>query len=229
MVKNFFDEDLETGRELMSEGERGREEAAVRGVEATESRFVRQKQAVAENVAVATNEIERLRKRQEELEREKAELEAVSRKQEEYERGRHDIIEKLERSIVLIEKEEIQAARLAEVLSTTRARFQETLDGIKQIDPESWSETEFKNELNKALALLEDARVVYKKGIAKVEATRWPEGETAGALVARLERAPGEMIPLDSFGFWLRAGLALAIPLAGLALLVVTVYAVLSR
>ena len=215
MGTDFFDDDLSTGGEKRGGDdpdkkpglERAPSEAAGAG------RLVKHKEDLSAKVSDSLNEIDRLRRRQEELEREKSGLESLTRKQEEYERGKQDIIEKLDRSLILIEKEEIQAAQMAEILSTTLARFKEALNELRQIDEERWSDEGFTAELNRSLTLVDDARELYKKGLAKIEASRWHDaagrkGETAG-----LDRAVSGHGVSGTFGYWLKVGMAVTLPL----------------
>jgi len=229
MGTDFFDEDLAAPDAAARENPQKREDSATRPAEAEPGRMTRQKEDVSEEMAAKTDEIERLRMKQQDLEREKSDLESLSRRQDEYVRGKRDVIEKLERSVVLIEKEEVQATRMVEMLSATRSRFRETLGEIQQIDEERWPDEEFKNELNKALALIEEARQLHKKGVARIEAARWQEGEPGKAGFPRPERMDGESGAAGGFGFWLKAGLAFSLPLAALLIVVFLVYLVLAR
>jgi hypothetical protein len=228
MGTDFFDDDL-SAPETAREQPEGKAAAGARQAEAGASRLVKQKEELAENVAARADEIERLRMRQEELEREKSELEGLAKKQDEYLRGKRDVIEKLERSVVLIEKEEAQATRMAELLSVMRTRFRDTLAEIKQINEEQWPEEEFNNEINKAAALIEEARQLHKKGIAKIEATRWQEGEAGKAPAFALDRMQAGAGGEGGFGFWLRAGLAFSLPLGILIVVLFLIYLVMPR
>src|ERR1700729_4232061 len=49
-----------------------------------------------------------LKRQQEEIERQKKELDELSRKQREFDEGRRDIVEKLTRGLVLLEREEFE-------------------------------------------------------------------------------------------------------------------------
>ena len=87
------------------------------------TRMAKHKQDMDEQVVTAMQELERLRARQENLEKEKRELEEIRRKQEEYERGKREMVERFNQSLLTLEKDELQATRLAELLGATRARF----------------------------------------------------------------------------------------------------------
>jgi hypothetical protein len=224
MSTDFFDDDLSSNGAQGSKAA-ARQEAPARvapeGVPA--GRMVRRKEELTGHVVGAANEIERLRLRQEEIEREKATLENLSRKQEEYEKGKQDIIEKLDRSILLLENEEVQAAHMVELLSSMRVRFKDMLSGLRSIDEETWSEETFGDEMNKALALVEEARMFYKKGVSKIDATRWSEdGERPP--VAAEESLDGALAGPRGFGDWFKAGVAFSLPLAAVIVVLFVIY-----
>src|SRR5476649_2474378 len=52
-----------------------------------------------------------LKRQQEEVERQKKELDELSRKQREFDEGRREIVEKLTRGLVLLEREEFEVKR----------------------------------------------------------------------------------------------------------------------
>ncbi len=177
-------------------------------------RLTKQKEAIADKVADAAEEIERLRMRQDELEYAKKALQELNRKQNDYDHGKKEILASLSRSILQMEKDEVRAARMVELLATTRKQFKALLAEIHGIHEERWGEAEFEEELDRSLALIENARMVYNKSVAKIDAESWQRGE----------RGAGSLVPLDGgrsrgsladkgFGFWLKVGVALALPM----------------
>src|SRR6202789_4174249 len=76
-----------------------------------------------------------LRRQQEEIERQKRELEELSRKQREFDEGRRDIVEKLTRGIVLLERQEFEFKRELEQIKVVRDSFVEHLDQTENISP----------------------------------------------------------------------------------------------
>ncbi|MBN1557609.1 MAG: hypothetical protein JW951_05640 [Lentisphaerae bacterium] len=212
MKRDFFDEDLR--KQDADDGPEEREGVPVQAIStAGLSRMVRQREELNQQVTGAVKEIEELRLRQEQLEKERAELEALTRLQETYRDGKQEIIQKLQKSVVLLEKEEAQASRLAEVLSVMRGRFNETLGELRGIDESQWSEDHFADDLHRSLVLVEDAQKVYRKGLAKIDAERWPSGSgeaQAASIAEQMPRLDG--VPRN-FGFWLKAGAAFALPI----------------
>ena len=211
MSTDFFDDDLSRGGD---------------GGETTESssvRLARQKEQLTNQVADTAEEIERLRMRQEELEHEKTSLEELNRKQDEYERSKKDIIENLSRNIILMEKDEVLANRMVELLSASRARFKDMLAEIRDIKEENWGDVDFEEELDRALALIESARMEYSRAIAKIDAESWQKG-AGQAQLATLEEAGRGSLANKGFWFWLKVGIAVSLPLIVIRLVLVAGY-----
>ena len=213
MSTDFFDNDLSR---TTAPGDEALTESSV-------TRMTRQKEQLTNQVADTAEEIERLRMRQDELEHEKTSLEELNRKQDEYERSKKNIIENLSRNLVLMEKDEILANRMVELLSASRARFKEILAEIRDIREELWGDSGFEEELDKALALIESARMEYSKAIAKVDAESWQKGD-GQAQLATLDEAGRHTLVNKGFFFWLKVGVAVSLPLIAVLLLLIVGY-----
>jgi hypothetical protein len=179
------------------------------------TRMAKHKQDVDEQVVTAMQELERLRTRQENLEKEKRDLEEIRRKQEEYERGRREMVERLNQSLLTLEKDELQASRLAELLGATRKRFKALLTDIQGLNDEAWPEEQFRDELNKALTVIEDARMEYNKSMTRIDTVSGPGKPGVGEHqpVIFEESRFGGSEPEKSFGHWLKVGFAVSLPL----------------
>jgi hypothetical protein len=178
--------------------------------------LARHKQEVTEQMVGKAQELDRLRARQEELERERRMLEEMRQKQEAFDTGRRELKDRLNESLVRMEKERIQAERLAQLLDETRRVFRERLDEVVALKEDQWDDANLLDELNKALALLDNIRSDYNKAMAKVDAV---QPQSAGGTDPAV-RSPGLDGPDSAvarapggFGYWLRAGLAFTLPL----------------
>ncbi len=215
---DFFDDDLvKRGAPRKSksetEAEPGATEAPPRGVsDLNLTRMARQKDQVEENMAHAAQELERLRQRQENLEKEKHVLEDLRRRQSEYERAKREMLEHLNHSLISLEKDELNAEKLLELVTTTRKRCRTWLAEIDSIDEELWPEDQFREELSKSLAKIEDIRLEYNKALAKIEAMGSEEKKAAAAhhpvLYEESRSEPAER----GFGYWLKVGFAVSLP-----------------
>ena len=212
MGTDFIDEDLD----IDSTGSAKSETSA--------ARLTRQKEQVINRVADTAEEIERLKMRQDELEHEKNSFEELNRKQDEYTTSKKDLIENLSRNIILMEKDEVRANRMMELLSASRSRFRDMLSEIRDVSEEGWNEEEFEEELDKALALIESSRMEYSQAIAKVDAESWQKGGDGQAKLATLEDAGRSSIVNKGFLFWLKIGVAVSMPIALFVLALIAVY-----
>lgn len=181
--------------------------------ESAAERLAKQKDAIADKVAGAAEEIERLRMRQDELEYAKKALQALNRKQNDYDHGKKEILASLTRSILQMEKDEVRASRMVELLCSTREKFKVLLGEIHAVREEHWGETEFEEELDRSLALVENARMVYNKSVAKIDAESWQRGERGAGALVPLDGAGRSSLADKGFGFWLKVGIALALPM----------------
>jgi hypothetical protein len=225
MPTDFTDRDLQTPSPRRVESPLAQGLGIRTAPEGGADRMTRHKEEISTHMSGAVSELERLRLRQDELEREKRSLEDLSRKQAEYEAGKRDIIEKLNRSAILLEKEETQANRMAELLAETRDKFQETLAELKAIKEEAWGDADFRVELSRALAKVEAGRETYKRAMAKIDASSWHK--VGGKMDAMPEVARESFLPLG-FGGWLKIGIAVTIPLAVVLVLMFVAYLVVT-
>ena len=74
-------------------------------------------------VQKAQEQLVALRRQAEQIEKQKRELEDLSQRQEELERGRSEMIEKLGRSLTVIERESVEAERRVDHLRNTHESF----------------------------------------------------------------------------------------------------------
>jgi chromosome segregation ATPase len=183
-------------------------------------------------VKAAQEQLLQLRMQQEEIERQKQHLETLRVKQERFIAGKRDLLEKIGRSANSVERELYDAQKRVEELSLTHDDFKRHLDILKSLQPEKWHRSQVDEELDQALAAIEDAEADFAKGIRRLESLRHADAnpiaavtsahqshaanaETAGEIESTASYVGGteEMI------VWLRRGFAFTLPLIG-ALLV---------
>ena len=237
---DFFDDDLVRQRDSakrirMGPGDEPAEpmageaaELGARGVgELNLTRMARHRKEVDNQASVASQELERLRKRQEQLELEKRELEELRRKHEDYGRGKREMLDHLKRSLVGLERREVESQRLLELLGTTRNRFRQLLEDIETIKDESWPEDRVRDELGRSLVIIEEARAEYNKAMAKIEAIK---GETPAPSASQpavlFEERYHQHEEEKPFSYWVRIGLAASLPLAIVLLLIAILFIV---
>ena len=172
-------------------------------------------------VQKAQEQLLNLRRQQEQIEKQKRELEELSRRQEELETGRTDLIEKLSRALVIIERQGTEAQKRVEQLHTMGTSFGSHLQALESINAKSWASADLQRELNRALGLVDHARAEYgqQKGRLATEAENGAEAGGAGAADSYEQLFGGDAD--HNFLYWLKAGFAFTLPLLLLLLVVI--------
>jgi DNA repair exonuclease SbcCD ATPase subunit len=238
---DFFDEDLVQQRDAAKRVKLGPGDATAQNPADTSAgdglptrpvsdlnltRMARHREDVEDQVAHASEELERLKQRQSDLEREKKTLEELRNKQDQYESGRREMIERLNQSLITLEKDEIRTEQLRDLLADTRQRFKSMLDDIEGIRTDDWEDERISEELAKALAIISDSRIEYNKALAKVQAAMGDDSRATQTKPVVFEESYARYPVEHGFGYWLKAGIAFTLPLLVIAVIiaVVTIY-----
>ena len=160
-------------------------------------------------------ELARLKRAQEELERERASLEELRRRQAEFQTGRDEMLQNLTRGIGLLQEAEFTARRDAEQLARTLADFSDALNKVQSLSEQQWTKDDYNVELTRALTTLENARMEWNSARLKFAVLNGPNpGEIAPPSGTR----PAEMLASQSLPQLFKLGLALTWPLVLLGL-----------
>jgi len=164
-----------------------------------------------------------LKRQQEEIERQKRELEELSRKQRDFDEGRREIVEKLTRGLILLERHEQEAKRELEQIKIVQDNFTEHLQQTETLNPAEVPDEELAGELTKGLARVDQAKTMFSQSRARLAALRQTEDGAPGEISA--EYAP-EMAPVyeKSFGTMVRDGFAYSLPALVVAILGLVAY-----
>ncbi len=166
-------------------------------------------------------QLAKLREVHEQLERAKSELEEMRRRRAEFQTGRGEMRDELTRGIALLEKAEFDARRDAEQMARSLEGLRSALGNVESVRDETWTEGNWNQELGKALAVVENARMEWNSARLKwtvLGAAPAPDGAAGSPVHAPLGSLP--------FGQLCRIGLAFSWPLvligiAGVAAVVV--------
>lgn len=179
-----------------------------------------------EKVQQAEQQEQVLKRQLETAEKQRRELEEMSRRQEAFNTGKADLVDKLTRALVVIDREALDASKRMEMLQLINASFSQHLEGLETIDPKFWDGPEMSRELTRALAALDDARGEYTKSYPKICVI--PEQDAGSAAseqgYASDYSAGGEA---KDFLGWLKIGVAFSLPLIIFGLIALVV--ILSR
>src|SRR3954462_13282180 len=174
-------------------------------------------------VQKAQEQLIQLKRQQEQIEKQKRELEELSRRQEELERGRGEMLDKLTRSLVVLEREAYDTQKKLEQIRSTRESFGQHLELIEAIDPKSWNPAELHKELSRSLSAVDDARAAFSQQRSRLQAA-----DEAQTDVSLPEVAPDVSDLLHgggrSFGQWLQIGLAFTLPLIAFGFIALLIF-----
>ena len=169
---------------------------------------------LGDKVQAVRAELESLKQKQEEIEREKGRLEELKRRQDELDTGRSEMLDKLTRSLVVVQREVEETQKRLEQLHTIYNAFTQHLRQLEAINARGWSSNELPRELSKAISSVEDARAEYIKAQAKISSEPAAAGE-----VNPLGGMDGDYAMYEDreFFYWLKSGFAFTLPLQILA------------
>lgn len=155
----------------------------------------------------AQDQLLSLKRQQDQIEKQKRELEELSRRQEQLYQGRTEMIEKLTRASVVLERELYDAQKRVELLREIQEAFSQHYDILESINPKGWEGVDLNRELSKALSAVDDARAEFSKSLPKIQidAPAQPlHGEDEGVHAAA---------EAHDFVYWLKSGFAFTLPL----------------
>ena len=169
-----------------------------------------------------------LKRQQEEIERQKKELDELSRKQREFDEGRREIVEKLTRGLVLLEREEFEVKRELEQIKIVRDSFAEHLGQTENLNPADWTSEELPTELTKALARVDQAKAIYSQSRARLLALRQAEEGQGDDIPPEFAPESSDPVYEKTFGAMVREGFAYsALPLGLVSVFLLLAYLVL--
>ncbi|HEY5744261.1 MAG TPA: hypothetical protein VIS99_17185 [Terrimicrobiaceae bacterium] len=180
---------------------------------------------LGEEVQKTNTELEKLKRQLEDIEKQKTRLEELKKRQDELETGRTEMVDKLTRSLVTVQREAEEAQKRLEQLNFIHNSFTQHLRYIEAINPKSWGAVDLPKELSKALSAVEDARVDYIKAQAKISVEASADVPVPTGLPSSFEQEYS-FAEERGFSYWLKSGFAFTLPLqiVGLAALIIWVW-----
>ena len=166
-------------------------------------------------VTDAQQQLAELKRKQDELERERAALEEARRRRVELQTGREEMLQHLARGMVLLEEAELRSRRDAEQMAKSLVGLRESLEKVRAINEEGWSAEAYNLELTRALTAIENARMEWNGARLK-----WPLLDGALPSAANGNPAPGpakiqgHFLGAQSLSELCRLGFALTWPVA---------------
>lgn len=177
-----------------------------------------------EKVQQASQQEQELKRRLEIIERQKRELEEMSRRQEALNTGRGEMVDKMTRALVVLEREIFDASKRVETLQTIQESFRQHLDVLDSVNPKAWEGMDISKEITRALGAVDDARAEYGKCYPKISSQ--PALNTGGSSGGD-EGYVAEYAVNDGKDFlsWMKIGLAFSLPILIFGLIALIVIA----
>ncbi|MEK0446268.1 MAG: hypothetical protein RLZZ399_1589 [Verrucomicrobiota bacterium] len=166
-------------------------------------------------VQKAQEQLIALKRQQEHIERQKRDLEEMSRRQDQLQSGRAEMVEKFTRALVVIEREEFETQRRAEMLHNIRESFTQHLQYFETLDLKGVEGPELTRELTRALSALDDARTDYLRSIPRIGAPDADSVEAASEFGYGHDRGSHQ-----DFVSWMKMGLGFTLPIVIVGLLI---------
>lgn len=162
----------------------------------------------------AKEQLQQLKQQQDEVERRKQELEELQTMQLRYVKGRADMIKNLEQALSQLDRETFRSKKRLEMLAEAKENFTKLLERIEVRKPERWPREDIRRELDLAQEMLDESGQDYREAMATLDL----DGADGDARDRQRGAIGGGTAP--DMGYWMRVGLALALPLAGVGGLV---------
>ncbi|MDA1044954.1 MAG: hypothetical protein O3C57_06995, partial [Verrucomicrobia bacterium] len=115
----------------------------------------RAKQVRNSQMALAAEELERLRLLQVEIEQKHVELGEIGHKQDAYQRTKREVTQGLERALARLERHSAECAKSLDVIEETRKAFRVQLAAIQKLQESQWGSVDFEESLNRAFGVVD--------------------------------------------------------------------------
>jgi DNA repair exonuclease SbcCD ATPase subunit len=172
-------------------------------------------------VQKAQEQLLQLKRQQEQIEKQKRELEELSRRQEELDRGRAEMMDKLSRSLVILEREGYDSQKKLEQIRATHESFAQHLQLLEAIEPKTWNPAELPKELSRALSTVDDARAEFSQQRSRLEAGN---SETTDIGLPEAASSLSGIGGGKSLFEWMKIGFAFTLPLVIFGILALLIF-----
>ncbi|PAW61106.1 MAG: hypothetical protein B9S36_07235 [Verrucomicrobiia bacterium Tous-C2TDCM] len=171
----------------------------------------------------AQDKLRELRQQEEQVKRQAAELEELTKQEQLFKSGRAEVCEELNRYLSILERETVDAQRIAEDCQAAQERLEGHLGNINALRPELWSRADRKAELARALGYIEAAEDEIDSVLPMVNALG-KKSALFGGKIAVMPRPAGNSgygVNRGDFLYWLKSGFAFSLPFVGFAVIAV--------
>lgn len=169
----------------------------------------------------AQNQLEMLQQQQLEVERQKLELQELNEAKEDFLHGQVDLHEKLSTAVTAMDREIFATKQELDELEQARICFADHLDKINGLNPDGWNNESLRQDLARAISVLDLAEDEYEQAVA-----HFSGGRSASVFGGRSKpkRSSGASASDNEFVTMLRNGLAFNLPVIVLGAIAIIIY-----
>ena len=168
---------------------------------------------VKAKIREADAEMEAIRQRKEEFERQKQHLENIRHKQELFGKGKREMLERLTQDTMKLEGELYHVKKLAQELDEASENYSSHLDALRALQSDRWQGPQIEQELDLALSVISEAEADHAKWSRRLRTLRPEVVEQSPA--AEQEEAAAPLQASDDLLMWAKRGFAFTLPLIG--------------
>ncbi len=169
----------------------------------------------------AQNQLEQLQQQQQEVERQKLELQELNEAKDDFLHGQVDLHEKLSTAVTAMDREIFATKQELDELEQARICFADHLDKINALNPDGWNNESLRQDLARAISVLDLAEDEYEQAVA-----HFSGGRSASVFGGRskTKRTTGSAASDSEFATMLRNGLAFNLPIFVLGAIALVLY-----
>lgn len=120
----------------------------------------------------AQTQLEQLQQQQAEVERQKVELHELNEQKEDFLQGQIELNEKLTTAVTAMDREIFATRQEIEELEQARICFADHLSKIDQLNPEGWNNESLRQDLSRAISVLDLAEDEYEQAVTHFSSGR---------------------------------------------------------
>jgi hypothetical protein len=177
--------------------------------------ITKNKQQVDQKIAKKMHELEQLEYMYHELEEKSTFLDKLSAHQNLVEQNRRQMVLRLTKSLILLNKQENETLKFFQLIEKSRLAFEKTLEDLKSVDCNKWAndDRDFSEDLAATAALVEAAEKEFLRISSKIKtASFYMSPNKMQSNFAFIEHFNDELNG-KSFSYILKAGFVFALPM----------------
>lgn len=170
----------------------------------------------------AQSQIEQLQQQQAEVERQKQELEEINAAKDDFLQGQVELHEKLSTAVTAMDREIFATRQELDELEQARICFADHLEKINQLNPDGWNNESLRQDLTRAISVLDLAEDEYEQALAHFSGGRSASVFGAGSSKAIRTNSSGGNS--SEFVTMFCNGLAFNLPIVFLGIIALVIY-----